>query len=79
MNTPGRAAGSSTCRNVRRREASKVRISLIRSGSTAASPAVVVTTIEKNETSAITTSFGSSPKPSQKDEHGGEDHDGHRL
>ncbi len=42
-----------------------MRISLIRSGSTPAKPASVVTTIEKNDTSATTTSFGSSPNPSQ--------------
>ena len=43
-----------------------MRISLISSGSTAASPASVVTTIEKKDTSAITTSFGRMPNPSQK-------------
>ena len=41
-----------------------MRISLIRSGSTERSPASVVTTKEKNDTSAITTSLGSSPNPS---------------
>ena len=65
VNTPGSAAGSSTCLKIRVREASNVRISLISSGSTAASPASVVTTIEKNDTSAITTSLGRMPNPSQ--------------
>ena len=64
MNTPGSADGSSTRQNVRSREASKVRISLSRSGSTAANAASVVTTIEKNDTSAITTSLGTIPNPS---------------
>ena len=64
-NTLGSADGNSTWRNVVSLEASKVRITLIRSGSTASSPAVAVTTIEKNDTIATTTSFGSMPKPSQ--------------
>ena len=41
-----------------------MRISLIRSGSTAANPASVVTTIEKNDTSAMTISLGRIPNPS---------------
>ena len=61
------------------REASKVRISLIRSGSTPPSPASVVTTIEKNDTSAITTSLGRIPKPSHNDEHRREIGDRDRL
>src|SRR5256885_2942449 len=50
VNTPGRAAGSSTLKNTRRRGMSSVFITLIRSGSTAANAASVVTTIAKNET-----------------------------
>ena len=65
VNTLGSAAGSSTWRNVRQRVASKVRISLISSPSTAANPASVVITIEKKDTSAMTRSLGSRPKPSQ--------------
>src|ERR1700722_2150034 len=66
VNTPGSAAGSSTCQKVRSLGASNVRISLSRSGSTDSRPASVVTTIEKNDTSATTISFGAIPKPSQK-------------
>ncbi len=52
------------------RVASKVRISLSSCGSTVARPSSVVTTTEKNDTSATTTSFGRIPKPSQNASNG---------
>ena len=51
---------------MRRRVASKVRISLISSASTAANPASVVTTMGKKDTSAMTTSLGPMPNPSHR-------------
>src|SRR5208282_6287115 len=61
----GSAAGSSPKRNACQREASSVRSSLRCSGSTEASPSTVVTSTGKKQISAITTSFGNSPKPHQ--------------
>src|SRR5439155_6167645 len=63
---PGSAAGASTRRSVRQREAPKVRSSLPRAGSTDSSPSSVVTTIGKNVISATIASLGRMSKPHQK-------------
>src|ERR1700722_11253312 len=65
LSAAGSAAGSSPKRNACQRDASSVRSSLGCSGSTAASPSTVVTTTGKKQISAITSSFGNSPKPHQ--------------
>ena len=65
--------------DLRRREASRVRISLSRSGSTEASPSSVVTMIGKKQTSAMTTSLGSMPEAEPDHEQRRDDDDRDRL
>lgn len=65
LKTPGSAAGASASRNARRRGTPSAAISLPWSGSMRSSASSVVTTIGKNETSAMITSFGARSNPSQ--------------
>ena len=61
----GSEEGTSTAHRIRERLASSVRIIRPYSGSTARRPSSVLTVIGKKQTSAITTSFGPIPNPSQ--------------
>ena len=65
LRAAGSAAGSSAKRSACQREASSVRSSFARSGSSEASPSIVVTSTGKKQIRAITTSFGKIPNPHQ--------------
>ena len=61
----GRAEGSSTRVRICLRLAPSVRIIVISCGSTERSPSSVLTVTGKKQTSAISSTFGPSPKPNQ--------------